>query len=208
MKFGKNKDINYFQLLSEMMDCSLRTATELDSLFNNYTEVETRAENIHRIEHEGDEMLHNLVRELNKAFITPIDREDLLKLGSQIDSVTDAIEDVALTLDMLSVKAVRNEILPVSALMVQACSTLVKAFDEFEHFKTSHELTQMLISVNHDEESADRFYRANVKALYCDETIAPINVIRWKEIFDGMELVLDTCEDVADVLEAMAVKNR
>jgi predicted phosphate transport protein (TIGR00153 family) len=208
MKIGKNREPDYFSMLVSMMDCSLRTARALDDLFHDYNDVEQKADHIHDIEHEGDDMLHLLTHELNQAFITPIDREDLMLLGSRIDTVTDAIEDVALTLDMMSVRQIRQDILPISSLMVDACTKLVKAFEEFREFKTSKELTNMLIDVNHDEEAADRNYRKCVKELFSDEDMKGIDIVRWKEIYDKMELVLDTCEDVADALELIAVKNR
>ena len=208
MKIGRNREPDYFSMLISMMDCSLRTARALDDLFHDYNDVEQKADHIHDIEHEGDDMLHLLTHELNQAFITPIDREDLMLLGSRIDTVTDAIEDVALTLDMMSVRQIRQDILPISSLMVDACTKLVKAFEEFREFKTSKELTNMLIDVNHDEEAADRNYRKCVKELFSDEDMKGIDIVRWKEIYDKMELVLDTCEDVADALELIAVKNR
>ncbi|MCK9287169.1 MAG: DUF47 family protein [Sphaerochaetaceae bacterium] len=208
MKFGRSRDTDYFAMLISMMECSLRTAQALDELFRDYNNVEQKADRIHDIEHEGDNLLHSLTHELNMAFITPIDREDLMLLGSNIDTVTDAIEDVALTMDMLSIRKIRQDILPMSSLMVDACTKLVKAFIEFRDFKTSKELTNLLIGVNHDEEAADRFYRACVKNLFKEEHIQSIDVVRWKAIYDGMELVLDTCEDVADALELIAVKNR
>ncbi len=205
---GKKKEVNYYHLLSGMMDCALRCAQRLDSLLRNYSNVEAEAESIHDIEHEGDEKLHEFSQILNRAFITPIDREDLLLLGGRIDSVTDAIEDIALTLDMLSVKAIREDILPISEMMVSACGSLEKAFKEFEHFKTSKELARHIIDVNHYEEAADKLYRDCVKTLYADDNANPMLVIRWKEIYEGMESVMDACEDVADVLENIAIKNR
>lgn len=205
---GKKKEINYYHLLSGMIDCTVRCAVKLDALLKNYTDVEAAADIIHEIEHEADERLHEFSGHLNRAFITPIDREDLLQLGSRIDSVTDAIEDISLTLDMLSVKAVREDILPISDLMVQACASLQKAFKEFEHFKSSKNLTSHIIDVNHYEEAADRLYRTCVKKLYADDGADPIMVIRWKEIYEGMENVMDACEDIADLVEAIAIKNR
>ncbi|AEC01401.1 DUF47 domain-containing protein [Parasphaerochaeta coccoides] len=205
---GKKKETNYYHLLTDMIGCSVRCAVKLDDLLRNYTDVENAADAIHAIEHEADEKLHDFCYHLNRAFITPIDREDLLQLGSQTDSITDAIEDISLTLDMLSVKTVREDILPISTLMVKACVTLQEAFKEFEHFKTSKNLARHIIDVNHCEESADRLYRSCVKTLYADDNADPLMVIRWKEIYEGMESVMDACEDVADLIEAIAIKNR
>lgn len=206
MKFGK-KEPNYFEMLSGMVDCSMRTARQLDELLRNYTDVKKKLQVLDKLEDEGDHLLHVFSDELNVAFITPIDREDLLAMGNRIDSLTDAIEQVGIKLDMLSISAIRPEILEVSSLMIEACSLLMDAMGEFKSFKNSQKLPKLVIEVNRCEEEADRLYHDGVKRLYTsDEPI--LEIIRWKEIFDDMEQVLDNCEDVADLLDAMALKNR
>lgn len=208
MKFRRKKEVDYYTMLSTMIDCTLRAAVALHNLITDYDDVENKAEKIHEIEHEGDNLLHKLTHALNKAFITPLDREDLMLLGDRIDNLTDSIEDVALTMDMLLIKEIREDIIPVSELMLKACTKLVNAFVEFRSFKTSKTFTTMIIEVNNYEEAADRLHRKAVKCLFQENNLDTLEVLRWKEIYDKMELVLDSCEDVADALELIAVKNR
>ncbi|HOB19685.1 MAG TPA: DUF47 family protein [Candidatus Atribacteria bacterium] len=204
----KRTEVNYFTLLRDMAVCSFKAAEKLDDLLHNYADVANKANEVHNIEHEGDKLLHNLVKELNRAFITPIDREDILDIGGAIDTITDTIEDVANCFDMFSIQRVEPAALDFSDLVKQTCDTLAKAVGEFELFRSSKKLSELVIEVNHLEEKGDRLYRSTVKALYSDRQMSMLEIIKWKEIYDNMEKILDTCEDVADLLESTAIKNR
>lgn len=206
MAFGK-KEVNYFELLSGMVACSHTAAQRLEQMLKNYTDVEKQADEIHDIEHQGDQLLHSLVAELNRAFITPIDREDILQIADGIDSITDAIEDVANLFDMLSIESVQDEAKEMAVLTVRCSHALCKAIGEFQHFKHSKLLNEMIVDVNHIEEEGDRLHRRVVKALYRNKDLQTLEIIKWKEIYDAMENILDTCEDVADMLEGLVVKN-
>ena len=208
MIFGRKKETNYFATLNAMVDCSVRAAIQLNEMLNDYTNVTSKAEAIHAVEHEGDKLLHGLIRELNSAFITPIDREDLLHVGNMIDSITDAIEDVANMFDMLSIRKVEKEAFAMSEVMVDACKALAEAVKEFEMFRNSKKLSGLVIEVNHLEEKGDALYRSTMKKLFNNTGMTVLDVVKWKEIYDYMERVLDSCEDVADLLESAALKNR
>jgi len=208
MIFSRKKEVNYFAILSEMADCSRKAAYQLDEMLNNYTNVAAKANAIHDVEHEADKLLHGLIRELNRAFVTPIDREDLLNIGSGIDSITDAIEDVANSFDMYSIKEVANEALAMSKLVMAACKTLSEAVKEFEKFRSSKKLVELIIEVNRLEEKGDMLYRSTVKELYKNDSLPVLDIIKWKEIYDNMECILDTCEDVANLIEGTVLKNR
>jgi len=208
MRLGRRKEVNYFAILSSMAECSLKAAAQLDDILKNYTDVTAKANAVHDTEHEGDELLHGLTRELNRAFITPIDREDLLVIGNGIDSITDAIEDVANLFDIFSIKAVEQEVLAMSDLVMSACKALADAVKEFETFRSSKKLSELIIEVNRIEEKGDKLYRSTLKALYSSNRLEVLDIVKWKEIYDNMERILDTCEDVADTLEGLAMKNR
>jgi predicted phosphate transport protein (TIGR00153 family) len=208
MIFGKRKDMNYFKLLSEMADCSCRASVLLDDILRDFNNVPEKAEAVHAIEHEADKLLHKLVRDLNSAFITPIDREDLLQIASAIDSITDSIEDVTNLFDMLSIKKVEEEAFAMGELAMSICTALKEAVNEFELFRSSQKLSQYVIEVNHLEEKGDMLYRSAVKSLYKNAHMSVLDIVKWKEIYDNMERIYDSCEDVADMLEATAIKNR
>ena len=170
MIFGRKKDVNYFKILSQMAECSQKAAAQLDEMLNNYINVEAKAKAIYDIEHEADKLLHSLTHELNRAFVTPIDREDLLAIGNGIDSITDAIEDVANSFDTFSITNVLNEALDMSRIIMATCNTLAQAVKEFELFRSSKKLNKLIIEVNRMEEEGDMLYRSTLKS--CIKVIA------------------------------------
>ena len=120
-----------------MAECSHQAAIQLDEMMHNFTDVSRKADEIHDTEHKGDRMLHELVRALNIAFITPIDREDLIAIGHGIDSITDSIEDVANLFDMFSINKVETPALAMSELAKDITRALAEAVREFEQFRSS-----------------------------------------------------------------------
>lgn len=203
----KKAEFNYFEQLTNMVRCSLRAAQKLHDLMQDFTHITEKADAIHDIEHEGDGMLHDLVHALNTSFVTPIDREDLLSIGSGVDTITDLIEDVANLFDMLSIDTMQPEAKAMAQMIVRCCEALVVVTGEFHLFKQSKKLTGMVIDVNHLEEEGDRLHRRVIKQLYANKSMDTLDIIKWKELYDAMEEVLDACEDVADTLEGLAVKN-
>lgn len=208
MKLGKSKEPNYFEILYQMAECSYRAASQLDEMLHNYVNVAMKADIVHNTEHEADTLLHKLVHELNAAFITPIDREDLIAIGNGIDTITDSIEDVANLFDMYSIRRVEREALDMSELAKDTCKALMEAVKEFEVFRNSKKLNKLVIEVNKLEEKGDKLHRTTMKSLFNNPNMSDIDKVKWKDIYDNMERIFDMCEDVADDLEATAVKNR
>ncbi len=207
MAFGKNKEMDYYECFNKASGLSIKAAKQLEDLMTNYMDVAQKAAGIHEVEHEADGVFHKMVEELSRAFITPIDREDILQIASNIDNIVDNIEDVANMLDMFSIRQIPEPAKIMTSLIVKSCSALEKAVNEFKNFKKSgKQLTQLIIQVNQYEEEGDKFYRRTVKELYLQEA-NPIEIMKWKEIYDKMEDTLDACEEVANLLEAMAIKN-
>ncbi|HCS74054.1 MAG TPA: hypothetical protein DIW17_09280 [Clostridiales bacterium] len=208
MIFGKRKETNYFEILYKMAECSHRAAIQLEELMHNFTDVARKADEIHNTEHEADSLLHDLVHTLNTAFITPIDREDLIEIGNGIDSITDSIEDVANLFDMLSIERVESPALAMSKLAVSITKALADAVKEFEQFRFSKKLNKLIIEVNQMEEKGDVLHRSTMKALFNSKDKSDLDILKWKDVYDYMERIYDMCEDVADALEGIAVKNR
>ena len=200
------KEYNYFdQFVSQVTLCK-KAAGQLSDMLADYTDVFAKANAIHDTEHEADMVLHEISRELNKSFITPIDREDIIDLAMQTDDIADSIEDVANLFDMMGIEEIKPEAKAMVKLILTGCEKLCEAVEEFAHFKVSKKLNDLIIEVNHIEEEGDRVHRGFIKALYKDEK-DPITLMKWKEILDSMEKVLDDCEDVADLLDGLAIKN-
>ena len=200
------KNYNYFNKFLEQMSLCKKAAEQLMDMLQNYTDVSKKAEEIHATEHEADNLLHEIMGELNRSFMTPIDREDIVGLVNELDDITDSIEDVANLFDVLSIAQVRREALEMAELILAGCNILYDAIAEFSHFKNSKILGELVIKVNQAEEDGDRKHRGVIKAMYQNEK-DPVELMKWKEIFDTMEDVLDDCEDAADLLDGLIIKN-
>ena len=200
------KNYNYFDKFTQMMSLSKKAAQQLMNMLTNYTDVSAQAADIHATEHEADLLLHEILSELNRSFITPIDREDILSLVHELDDVVDSIESVANLFDVLSITQIRPEALEMAKLILEGCEALYAAVAEFAHFKKSKTIKELTIKVNNVEEEGDRVHRSVIKAMYQSERDI-LTLIKWKEIFDAMEEVMDDCEDIADLIDGLIIKN-
>jgi predicted phosphate transport protein (TIGR00153 family) len=200
--------MNYFEVFNSMAECLKRASTQLLDMVTDFTDIEKKADIVHNTEHEADGLLHDMVYQLNRAFITPIDREDIMALANGIDNIIDAIEDVANLFDMLSIKSILPEAVDFVRLIVKSSDALAIAIKEFQQFKHTKKLNELVIDVNRIEEEGDKLHRGFIKNLYKNNSaLTVLEIIKWKEIYDNMEHVLDGCEDIADMLEGLSVKN-
>lgn len=204
---ARKKDINYFDVLITATQYSYQTACQMNEMLTHYQDVAQKAKAIHDLEHAADYECHCLYEALNTAFITPIDREDIYDLIKSIDDITDLIEDVANRFDMFSIASVRPEAIKFGALMERATQRLYELLQSFKtHKKTHAQLHKLVTEVNTIEEEGDRLYREVIKALFLNEKDV-LEIIKWKDIFDDMENVLDACEDVADIIQGVVMKS-
>ena len=204
---AKLKETDYFGLFVKAIECSCKAATMLKDTMSDYKADEKEVAAIHEVENEGDKIYHELVQALNVAFITPIEREDILHLAQAIDEVTDSIEDIAVRMHMYNITVIRKEAKEFLDLIVKNCETIKKALIEFRNFKKSKVLNDYVIQINHYEEQGDEIYRRAVRRLFIECEHKPIEILRWRAAFENMEQCCDACEDVADVIESVIMKN-
>lgn len=202
----KNKEINYFNLFIDSSKVCHRAAVTLESMLLDVSTVPEKANALHEIEREGDELYHTMYYHLNRSFITPIEREDILEIARYIEETIDTIDEVAIMFNMLSIQSIKPEAKEMVQLIIKSSSALVAATTEFKHFKRSKTLPDLLVELNHIEEDGDALYQKSIKNLFANEKNV-LDVIKWKNIFDTMEDVLDACENVADIMERVIVKN-
>jgi predicted phosphate transport protein (TIGR00153 family) len=200
------KNYNYFEQFEKQILLCVKAAEQLVAMLDDYSDVQDKADKIHDIEHNADELLHGLMQELNRSFITPIDREDIVQLANILDDITDAIEDVANLLDVMSIKTVKPEAKEMSLLILEGSCALSALISEFHLFKSSKKLNDLIIEVNDVEAKGDVLHRSVIKDMFKTETNA-IELMKWKQIFDTMEDTLDIIEDVADLIDGLVIKN-
>jgi predicted phosphate transport protein (TIGR00153 family) len=205
---ARKKDYNYYDKFVELVGYCCKSAEILNSSLINFDTktIENRLQEMHDIEHAADLSKHELMERLAEEFIAPLEREDIASLSQEIDNITDAIEDVLIKINMYNVQAIRPEVLEFSKLITLCCNSLKVALEEFHNYKKSSSLKPKLIEVNDLEEKGDALYYETVYKLYRNNE-TPVDLLIWTEIYDLLEGCCDACEDVADVIESIVMKN-
>ncbi len=201
------KEENYFDMFIESAEFACSASAKLLDMVVNYEAMtEEKAGEMHEIEHNADQHFHKIYQQLNRSFTTPIEREDILAIAKSIDDIVDLIEDIAYKFYVFDIKIMRQEASTHIELIVKACDSLKIAISEFKNFRKSKVLSEKIIEINTIEEEGDRLYRSDVHKLFTEEKDT-LEIVRWREVYKHMEDCLDACEDVADVLEGVVIKN-
>lgn len=202
------KDKAFFELFEKASTNVCKGAEALHDLIQSYPEaMGEKAGLIKDIEHEGDQITHQTIEMVNKTFVTPIDREDIHLLITKLDDVIDLMETAASRLVLYKIQAVTKEARAFGDLLVKTTGLLHKAVCGFRNLKNSKEMIKHCVEINTLENEGDQLkYQAMVN-LFEQEKDNPINVIKWKEIYEELETATDCCEDVANVIEGIILKN-
>jgi len=198
------KDEKFFRIFGEMTVHILAAAEILGTMLNTPSADQMAlAARIKELEHKGDELTHHVIEELNKTFITPIDREDIHDLCSALDDVLDLIDNTAMRIVLFRIKE------PIAAVP-EMCAVLLSQAKEIgsavSNFKNHDQVVKHCIEINRLENDADRLFQTAIATLF-DQVRDPIEVIKRKEIIETLEVATDKAEDVANVLESIIVKN-
>lgn len=205
---AKSNNADYFVLLKELSEYSLTAAKQLKTMIENfeYEGLREKIFELHNIEHTADDKLHYLTSCLMKEFITPIEREDILRIGSSIDDITDAIEEVLLRMYMFNIKHIRRDCLDLIDVVVKGCECLIEVFDEFKNFKKGGKIMDLVMQIDTIEEEGDRLHVSLMRNLY-NTSIDPIEVFTWSDIYEHLEACCDALEETADAVREVAMKN-
>jgi predicted phosphate transport protein (TIGR00153 family) len=198
------KDREFFDLFEEAAGNIVRAADLLDQMLRSYPDNADLARDILICEQEGDRITHDIHRRLNNTFVTPIDREDILELASALDDVVDYTEEVADYLGLYKIEAPMEQSQRLAHILLQAARQLAEAMPRMRDFR---DISHYTVEVNRLENDGDRVCREAIASLF-DTGIDPMVVIRWKDIFERLEDAIDATEHVANVLEAIVIKNR
>jgi len=198
------KEIDFFEIFDRAALNVTKAATLLVALMENFDNLEARTKEIYEVEQEGDVLTHEIMKKLNKTFITPIDREDLHSLASSLDDVLDLIWGAVDRLSVFKVKESTEEAVKMSKDILATTEAMHKAIHKLKEKNYSH-VQDYCIEINRLENRVDRDFRDALGKLF-DEVKDPILIIKWKEIYEHLENASDKCEDVANVLEAIVLK--
>lgn len=179
-----------------------QAAAALLELVTQFDDLDARVDRIRELEHAGDRIGDELVERLERAFITPFDREDIHELASRLDDVVDRIQEIAETLLLYHVRQPTPEAKVLAGLLAEQGTHLLEALRRLESLKG---LDEPLRAVHTLENQADRESRAAIASLFRDGADA-LEVIKWRDIYRSLEEAIDAAEDAAEVVERMAHK--
>jgi uncharacterized protein len=197
------RDRTFFELFIEAGQNTLRAAQLLDEMMGTWPDSGDMGREILKAEQEGDRITHDIVQRLNTTFVTPIDREDIYALATQMDDIVDYTEEAADFLGLYNIEAPMAQAQALTKVLVGACDQLAQAL---EHLREFTGLEHYWIEIHRLENEGDRISRDAVASLFSNG-IDPMVVIRWKDMFAVLENAIDATETAAQIIEGIVIKN-
>ena len=199
-------DERFYDFFEAAVKKVVEGAAQLEDLIRNFKEVSLKAKQIKDTEHQGDLITHNTIEMLNRTFVTPLDREDIHDLITSLDDVLDYIEACAERLHLFKIDKPTEEAVLLVEVLLKTVKELADAVAKLRNLKAADAIMKHCIEINRLENEGDYVSRAAVAKLF-DAENDPLEVIKWKEIYETLENAIDRCEDVANVLEGIVLKN-
>ena len=198
----------YFENFAASTALSKEAAAYLVTCLENYNpaNIQQMLEQMHEIEHRADEKKHEMNEALAKAFVTPVDREDLDMLSHQLDDVTDKIEEVLQIFYINNIQTVQPSAVEFAKNIVRSCELLCALMNEFENFKRSKKIHSLVIELNDVEEECDQLYLSSMRALSKGDADV-LAIIAWRDIYACLEACADACEHVSECVGTVIMKN-
>jgi len=199
------KELEFYGLFNQSAKLLLDAGKLLHELVVDFRDLPEKAQRMERLEHDADQVTHEIIARLNRSFITPLDREDIHELATTLDDVMDFIEDVTEHLILFRVKEPTPQFKALAEVVAQQVEEINKMVPRLKDLKHA-QILQHCIEVNRLENQADRLLRAAVADLF-DRGGDPLMVMKWRELYALLETATDKCEDVAVVIEGIFLKN-
>lgn len=203
----KKKEDIFFDLFIEAMENISVSGKAFEDLVKNYVDVDDKVTHLKELEIAGDNVAHRILRELNESFITPFEREDIIAITKGLDSIVDTLEKIASRFLIFNVQEIRQEVIIMTNLILSAIIELDKLVHGLKTLKKSENtVRRAIIEINRLENEGDTFYREVLQELFLTEKNA-IDLIKWQQLYELFEDGLDACEDVANTIEGVVIKD-
>ncbi|MBI3247490.1 MAG: DUF47 domain-containing protein [Deltaproteobacteria bacterium] len=200
------KDTNFYDLFERGAAKVYEGVQLLEDLVRDFINVPLKAKRIKDVEHEADLITHETVAKLNKTFVTPIDREDIHGLICSLDNILDHVEAAADKFSLYRVQSVKEDATLLADILSRATKEVRDTIGQLRDMKGSNSILQRCIEINRLENEGDFVYRSAIAKLF-ERGDDPLEVLKWKEIYESIEDAIDSCEDVANVIEGVVLKN-
>ncbi|OUN71222.1 hypothetical protein B5G12_09895 [Faecalibacterium sp. An58] len=205
---SKKQDAIYFDNFIACAQYASQAAQLLKEIFHSFdpSHMSQWADQLHEIEHAADKKRHAMTDKLAKAFITPIEREDIADLSGSIDTLVDKLEEVCIRLYIHNIQSIRTGAMNMLDVVIRSCEEVCHLMEEFADFRHSKKLKDYIIKINSLEEESDRLFIANMRELHVTQ-LDIREVLAWEEIYTYLEKCADACEEIADQVENIVMKN-
>ena len=207
MKFSlAPKEKQFFSLFEAATSNLVDISQALKEMVYSWDQIDTRAKTIADLEHKGDSLTHEIIALLHRTFVTPFDREDIAMLAQSLDDVADLVHSAADDMNLYRIIEPTQQSKELADIILQETTELQKAVPLLRRHSELKEMLTYCVEINRLENIADQVYRQALAELFADCPDA-IKVIKWREIYQHLETATDRCEDVANVLEGVALKH-
>jgi predicted phosphate transport protein (TIGR00153 family) len=196
------KEESFYELFVNQAELLVAAAEQLEDIVGSFHDIAPKARRLHDLEHECDEVTHEIMRRLNTTFVTPLDREDIHELASRLDDVLDHMDAAADLLVLHNIEKPLPEMKAQVELLLGASRATLGAMRKLPDFQA---ISEFSVEVNRLENEGDRIYRQGIADLFSGDFNA-MDVLKWKDIIDELEAAMDEVEDVANTLEGISLK--
>lgn len=200
------KDTVFFDLFENLSRHIVSAAENLNALTKSFPQIDDYVRKIRETEHAADDLAHAALDRLDRTFITPFDREDIHMLVGQMDDIVDNIDALSKRFKLYHIQSMEADFIKQTELLVQATKAVSEAVHRLRKNRKLSGLSDLLIEIHRLESVGDDNNHAAVSRLYSGST-QPLDVMKWKELYDFIEDALDGCEDVGNILERIVLKN-
>ncbi len=197
------REEDFFELFKRQAATVHQGCELLAYMVRDYKDIEQKAKVLREVEHQGDQITHEIFERLNRTFITPLEREDIHALAGRLDDVLDSVEAIANRFVLLRIARPTAQCIAMVDIIDKAADEIVKAVDRLKDLKT---LMTFTIEINRLENEADTISREVLAELF-NGGHDVMDVLRWKEIYGRLEATADQCEDIANIIESIVLKN-
>jgi len=198
------RDEKFYDLFTELAVRLTASAGLLQELFQAPEQLGSKVTAIKGLEHEADNLTHDIIDRIDRTFVTPFDREDIHALASELDDVIDLIDGAARRAQIFRIRQARPPAIVLSEVLARAAKTVEEGVRDMKNAKHVYAVSEKLKVL---EEEGDAVYHDAMGKLFAAESGDAIEVIKWKDLYDKVEDALDRCEDVGNVLQSIALKN-
>ena len=200
------KEQVFFDLFEQAAKNVHEGAIALAELLENFKDAAEKAKKIKDIEHAGDKITHTTIEKLNKTFITPLEREDIHELICRLDDILDLIDTATSRMVLYKIEKPTEDAKALGKVLVHATKIITELVPQLRNLKHTDALIQQCIAIHTQENEGDRIEQHALAALF-ENGHDPVLIIKWKDIYEDLESATDKCEDVANVVEGIVLKN-